>query len=219
MSVQSFDKQPGAASPSATEEVLKPNANKGYLFCKRAFDILAAVLGLIICLIPMLIVGVLIYIESPGPVIFKQERLGKNEVPFMMYKFRSMYLDAEKGRPQWAEKDDPRCTRIGKVIRLWHIDELPQLFNILKGDMTIVGPRPERACFYDEFEKTVPGFRRRLLVKQGLTGLAQLNGGYDATPAEKLFYDEKYIRTQSLWLDLVCMVKTVSVIFSHKGAR
>ncbi len=195
------------------------NRNKGYLFVKRAFDLIASILAVLILLIPMGIVALLIYIESPGPVIYRQERLGLNGKPYMMYKFRSMRLDAEKERPQWAEKDDPRCTKVGRTIRLWHIDEVPQMINIIKGDMTIVGPRPERACYYEEFEKTIPGFKNRLAVKQGLTGWAQVNGGYDFTPAQKLEYDMQYIQSQSIWLDIKCILKTVAVVFSHKGAR
>jgi len=195
------------------------NKNKGYLFFKRVFDLIASVVALLILLLPMAIVALLIYIESPGPVIYKQERLGQGGKPFILYKFRSMYLDAEKEKPQWAEKDDPRCTKVGKVIRLWHIDEFPQIVNILKGDMSIVGPRPERTCFYEEFERTVPGFRNRLAVQQGITGLAQINGGYDIDPAEKLKFDMIYIQNQSLWMDLKCLFKTVSVVFSKKGAR
>ena len=165
MSVISVDAQ------SKNEEIIedalnigesKTEENNNYLFIKRFSDILISIMAGIICFVPMILVSLLIYIESPGPVIYSQERLGKNGKPFTMYKFRSMYLDAEKNGPQWAKVNDNRCTKIGKIIRMCHIDELPQLWNILIGDMSIVGPRPERRYFYDEFEKTIPDFKRRL---------------------------------------------------------
>ena len=200
-------------------EVRKMNNNKAYLFVKRAFDIIVSFGAILILLVPMLIVSALIYIESPGPVIFKQERLGKGGKPFMMYKFRSMRLDAEKNGPQWAVVNDDRCTKIGKIIRVWHIDELPQFVNVLKGEMSIVGPRPEREYFYEEFEKTIHGFRLRLLVDQGLTCIGQVNGCYDLTPEQRLEYDIEYIEKQSVLTDIDCILKTVLVIFNHKGAR
>ena len=167
----------------------------------------------------ILIVALIIRIESPGPAFYKQERLGKNGKIFMMYKLRSMRTDAEKDGPQWATDDDPRCTRVGKVIRAWRIDELPQIWNVIKGDMSVVGPRPEREYFYNDFEKDNPQFRNRLLVDQGLTCIGQADGGYGAEPAEKLAYDVEYINKQSIWTDIKCLCKTVVVIFSHKGSR
>lgn len=208
-----------AVSATAEKREYKANTKKGFLFAKRAFDIVASVLAGIILLIPMLIVALLIVIDSPGPVIYKQERLGKDGKPFMLYKFRSMCVDAEKNGPQWAKYGDPRCTRVGAVIRRWHIDELPQLLNVLKGEMSIVGPRPEREFFYQEFEKELPEYRVRLLVDQGLTCIGQVNGCYDLTPQKRLAYDIEYIEKQSLWLDFKCIMKTFVVIFNHKGAR
>lgn len=200
-------------------KAVKVNESKGYLFIKRAFDITASFCACAILLIPMLIVAALIKIESPGPAIFKQERLGKGGKPFVMYKFRSMRLDAEKNGPQWAKMNDDRCTKIGRIIRLWHIDELPQLINVLKGEMSIVGPRPEREYFYEEFEKTIPDFRLRLLVDQGLTCIGQVNGCYDLTPQKRFEYDIEYIENQSVRTDIICILKTFLVIFNHKGAR
>lgn len=197
----------------------KVNNKKGYLIPKRIFDLVVSLLALLVLLLPMAIVALLIRVESPGPVIYKQERLGKNGKPFMMYKFRSMRNDAEKSGPQWATVGDPRCTRVGKVIRVWHIDELPQLWNVFLGEMTIVGPRPEREFFYKEFEKEIPNFRDRLLVDQGLTCIAQVNGCYDLTPAGRLEYDVEYIQKQSMWTDFKCVLKTFVVLFNHKGAR
>ena len=192
---------------------------KGYLFAKRALDIAASFCALVVLLLPMLVVGAMIWLESPGPALFKQERLGKGGKPFMMYKFRSMRVDAEANGPQWARQDDDRCTRLGHVLRKSRIDELPQLWNILRGDMSLVGPRPERRHFYGKFEAYIPGFRNRLLVQPGLTGLAQVNGGYDLLPEEKIVLDMEYIRTRSFWMDIKCIFRTIAIVFTHIGAR
>ena len=167
----------------------------------------------------MVVIEILIKVDSSGPVLFKQERLGKDGKPFMIYKFRSMGEDAEKDGPKWAEKDDDRCTRIGKVLRKSRLDELPQLLNILKGDMSLVGPRPEREYFYKKFSEYIPDFSKRLKVQPGLTGLAQVNGGYDLGPEEKLKYDLKYIENRGIGLDCKCILKTVRLVFTHEGAR
>ena len=190
-----------------------------YLFIKRVFDVVVSVVGLAVLLIPMLLIAVVIKLDSRGPVLFKQERLGMDGKPFMMYKFRSMYLNAEQDGPQWADKIDCRCTRVGCVLRKTRLDELPQLWNILKGEMSVVGPRPERAYFYDQFETYIHGFRHRMLVKPGLTGLAQINGGYELKPEEKIIYDMEYIQNRSIRMDLACIIKTVRLIFTHEGAR
>lgn len=201
------------------KEPVQIGGSKGYLIVKRVFDITVAVLAGILLLFPMIVIAILIRIDSKGPAIFCQERLGENGKPFVMFKFRSMRLDAESDGPQWAEKNDDRCTKIGRILRSSRLDELPQLINILKGEMSIVGPRPERAYFYDEFEKYIPNFRDRLLVRPGLTGHAQVNGGYDLLPEEKIIYDMEYIAKRSIKLDLECILKTVLVIFSRNGAR
>ena len=130
-----------------------------------------------------------------------------------------MVVDAEKNGPQWAEKDDDRCTKVGRFLRATRLDELVQLFNILKGDMSFVGPRPERECFYNKFEQYIPGFSQRLYVVPGLTGVAQINGGYDLEPQEKVIWDLKYIKSRSFLLDLKVIFKTVCVVFTHNGAR
>ena len=192
---------------------------KAYLIFKRTFDIVFSVLLLILLLLPMAIISLFVYLDSPGPIIFRQERLGKNGRPFTMLKFRSMILDAEKDGPKWADEDDPRCTNIGKLLRKTRLDELPQLINILVGEMSFVGPRPERACFYEEFETYIHGFRERLAVKPGLTGLAQVSGGYDLRPAEKIVYDMYYIHERNTWMDMWCILKTVKLVFTHEGAR
>ena len=193
--------------------------DRGYLFVKRLFDVVASLMAGIVLCIPMALIVLIIRLDSGGPAIFKQERLGKDGKPFTMYKFRSMCQDAEVNGPVWADKDDSRCTRVGRFLRKSRLDELPQLWNILRGDMSIVGPRPERACFYDEFETYIPGFRDRLQVRPGLTGLAQINGGYDLGPEEKIVYDMEYIRNRSWWLDLKCILKTVHLVFTQEGAR
>lgn len=193
--------------------------NSVYSLIKRCFDIIISLISGVILLIPMLIIAILVRIDSPGPAIFKQERLGKDWKPFTILKFRSMRLDAEADGPQWADREDSRCTRIGRILRNSRLDELPQLWNILKGDMSFVGPRPERACFYKEFETYIHGFRNRLLVKPGLTGYAQVNGGYELKPEEKIVYDMEYIKKQSILFDLRCILKTVTLIFTHEGAR
>ena len=200
-------------------EAIRPKNRILFCVTKRMIDIVAATIGLLTLAIPMIVIAIAIKIDSRGPVIFKQERLGKDGVPFVMYKFRSMYTDAEKNGPQWAEKIDWRCTRVGRVLRKTRLDEIPQLLNILRGDMSLVGPRPERAVFYDQFETYIHGFRNRLVVRPGLTGLAQVNGGYDLRPEEKIIYDMEYIQNQSLRMDLTCLLKTIRLIFTHEGAR
>lgn len=200
-----------------TEPIVRGNAV--FFAVKRTMDVILAFVSGLALALPMLIIAFLIKFDSPGPAIFSQERLGRDGKPFIIYKFRTMYLDAEADGPQWAKKHDSRCTPLGRFLRNTRLDELPQIWNILKGDMSIVGPRPERACFYNEFETYIHGFHYRLLVKPGLTGLAQVNGGYDLKPEEKIIYDIQYIENQSILMDLKCMFKTVSLIFTHEGAR
>ena len=195
------------------------NNDPVYLFFKRFFDILLSAVAMLLLAIPMGIVALLIKIESAGPAIYKQERLGKNGVPYTMYKFRSMHIDSEKDGPQWAEVNDARCTRIGRIIRVTHVDELPQLLNVFKGEMSLVGPRPERQYFYDQFETYIPGFKERLRVTPGLTGLSQVNGCYDLLPEERLEYDIEYMEKRSLWFDFKCILKTFVVVLNGKGAR
>ena len=186
---------------------------------KRVLDILGGLVGCFLTGIIFIFIAPAIYISSPGPIFFSQTRIGKNGKPFMILKLRSMRLDAEKNGPRWAERNDSRCTRLGSFLRRSRLDELPQLWNILHGEMSFVGPRPERAYFYDQFEKTIPGFRNRLAVIPGLTGLAQVNGGYDLSPDQKIVFDMKYIENCCVGMDLSCMLKTVRLVFTHEGAR
>ena len=136
-----------------------------------------------------------------------------------MYKIRSMIINAEKNGAQWANKHDMRITKLGKIIRKTRIDELPQLINVIKGEMSLIGPRPEREIFYKEFERDISNFRQRLIVKPGITGYAQVNGGYDVTPKEKLDKDLYYIENRNINLDLKIVLKTVGTVLSGNGAR
>lgn len=191
-----------------------------YRFIKRLFDFLLSLIGLIICLIPMIIIAIIVKCSSKGGAFYKQKRLGYKGKEFTLIKFRSMRKDAEAQGAQWSKgDDDPRITKVGRFLRKTRLDELPQLINILLGQMSIVGPRPERQVFYEEFEKYIHGFNQRLLVKPGLTGWAQVNGGYDLKPEEKIIYDIHYMKHRSLWMDLKCIIKTVVVVFTHEGAK
>ncbi|EMA7400084.1 sugar transferase [Bacillus albus] len=193
--------------------------SKLYLGSKYILDVIFALLGLIILAPVILIFSLLIILESPGSPFYLQERLGINGSKFNVIKLRSMRNDAEKNGAKWAEKNDPRITKIGLFIRKTRIDELPQLFNILKGEMSLVGPRPERPMFTEKFEREIPGFKKRLEVKPGLTGWAQVNGGYEITPREKLRLDIYYINNSSLLLDFKIILKTIKVVCTGDGAR
>lgn len=196
-----------------------PNGGVLYRFMKRSFDILVGLVGSVLFALPMALIALAIRLDSPGPALYRQQRLGLGEKTFTMYKFRSMNIDAEAAGPRWAMPHDTRVTRVGRFLRNSHLDELPQLWNILFGSMSLVGPRPERPCFYKEFETYIHGFRHRLLVKPGLTGLAQINGGYELRPEEKILYDMRYIESRTLLLDLKCILKTFALFFTHDGAR
>ena len=191
-----------------------------YDFFKRAFDIVLSAIALIILLIPMLILAIAIKCVSKGPAFFLQERLGLNGKVIRIVKFRTMHNDAETNGAQWSMgDDDPRIFPLGRVLRKCRLDELPQLWCILKGDLTFVGPRPERECFYNEFEKYIHGFKERLRVKQGLTGHAQVMGGYDLKPEEKIVYDVEYIKNRSFLIDMRIILKTIGVVLKREGAK
>lgn len=200
-------------------EYAVPNGGKVYLFAKRSFDLAVSLIAAVILIIPMAIIALFIACDSKGPVLYKQERYGKNKKVFTIYKFRTMRVDAEANGPKWADQEDSRCTKVGKFLRKCRFDEFPQLINIIRGDMSFVGPRPERPCFYEEFETYIHGFENRLAVTPGLTGLAQINGGYNLKPEEKIIYDMEYIKTRSFWLDIKLMFSTVKFVFNHDGAR
>ena len=190
-----------------------------YRRAKRMVGLLISILFLILIIPICLIACFFIVIESSGNPIYMQERVGLNGQKFIMYKLRSMYLDAEKNGYQWAEKNDPRITKIGHFIRRTRIDEFPQIINIIKGEMSIIGPRPERPEFINEFLKDIPNFNERLAVRPGITGWAQVNGGYELTPKDKLVYDLFYINHESIKLDFLILLKTIKVIFTGHGSR
>lgn len=191
-----------------------------YDFFKRVFDIALSAIALIVLFIPMLILAVAIKCVSKGPAFFTQDRLGLNGKTIRIVKFRTMHNDAEINGAQWSMgEDDPRIFPLGRVLRKCRADELPQLWCILKGDLSFVGPRPERECFYNEFEKYIHGFRERLRVKQGLTGYAQVMGGYDLKPEEKIVYDVEYIKNRSFLLDMRIILKTIGVVLKREGAK
>ena len=189
-------------------------------FWKRILDALFGVLGLIITAIVFIFIAPIIKLTSPGKIFYKQERVGYMGKIITIYKFRSMKSDAEKETgPVWAQKDDPRVTKIGKFMRKTRIDELPQSWNILKGEMSLVGPRPERPILTEEFHQKWPEFAKRLRTIPGITGWAQINGGYDISPKEKCILDNYYIDNWSLWFDLKIIFKTARIIFTGNGAR
>ncbi len=189
-------------------------------FAKRTFDIVFASILLVLVSPLMLVIAGLVWL-TPGPVIYRQTRVGEGGKHFTMFKFRTMRRDAEEpGRPAWAVRNDPRVTWIGRMLRRTHLDELPQLWDVLKGDMSIVGPRPERPEFIPTLEKAVPLFTRRLLVKPGITGWAQLRRDYASDTegaAEKLSYDLWYLRHRNLVVDLAICAKTFSSVILRPG--
>ena len=191
----------------------------GYRFVKRTFDVVSCGCALIVLAIPVGIIALKIKSESPGPVIYAQRRVGKDGKIFDVYKFRSMYIDAEARGAQWAQGDDPRVTPFGKVMRKTRLDEIPQFWNIVKGDMSLIGPRPERPAFCEEFEKRIHGWHYRTCVRPGLSGLAQVTGGYDLLPKEKVVLDLEYIETRSVSRDLRIILKTLGVVSTGEGAR
>ena len=180
-------------------------------FKKILEDYFVAIVAIIITSPIMLVTAIAIKLESPGPIIFKQERIGYGGKPFMMYKFRSMKVqDEDEEKSQWTTEDDPRKTRVGSFIRKMSIDELPQFFNVLKREMSVVGPRPERPYFVEQFKKTIPKYMVKHQVRPGLTGLAQVNGYRGNTSIEKrIEYDIRYVENWSLVLDIQIMLKTI----------
>lgn len=228
----------------------KADSIGGAILAKRIFDVVVASLALILASPVMLLAALAIRIDSRGPIFFLQERIGINKrrsdrrrstlaiesgcrrgadrrkelnagKPFMIYKFRTMVQDAEKGGPKLACENDPRITRVGRLMRKTRIDELPQFINVIRGDMSFIGPRPERSFYINQVKREVPEFTMRLVVKPGITGLAQVENGYTRTVGEmkgKLFYDLKYIANLSLAQEIRILFKTVYVVVTGKGA-
>ena len=190
---------------------------------KRIVDILISLI-LILLLSPLLlIVALLIKVDTKGPVLFFQERVGKDKRSYSVVKFRSMFVDAEKeSGPVWADSDDCRVTKVGRITRALRIDEIPQIWNVLKGEMSFVGPRPERAFFVAELEKQIPYYNERFSVKPGITGWAQINYDYSASleeTVEKLNYDLFYIKNMSIFMDIMIIFKTIKTVIFRQGAR
>jgi exopolysaccharide biosynthesis polyprenyl glycosylphosphotransferase len=198
-------------------------ARKKFQQFKRLFDFLTASLGLVLVSPLMLIIAILIKFDSPGPVFFCQERLGKNGKIFKMWKFRTMRYNAEMGTgPVWAAEADPRITHLGNFLRKSHLDEIPQLINVFKGEMSLIGPRPERLEFTEMINGHIRNFNQRLKVRPGITGLAQVRYRYGASikdAARKLKYDLLYIKRMCWMLDLRIMFWTVGRVLSGEGAR
>lgn len=188
---------------------------------KRVIDLIISLLILVLSAPITILTAIAIKIDSKGPVLFKQERLGQNGKPFNVLKFRSMIQDAEKYTgPVWSQKDDPRVTRMGKFVRKVRIDEIPQMFNVLKGEMSLVGPRPERAYFVEKLSKEIPYYKRRLKVRPGITGWAQIKHKYDESIEDvkiKLRYDLFYIENMSLRMDFKILFRTIFVVAFARG--
>ncbi|GLI39258.1 TIGR03013 family PEP-CTERM/XrtA system glycosyltransferase [Geobacter hydrogenophilus] len=190
---------------------------------KRSTDLVLSLVGIILVLPVLPFIALGIRITSPGPILFRQVRVGQGDRPFALYKFRSMRADAEKASGAvWAQKDDPRITRFGKFLRTSRLDELPQLYNVLRGDMSLVGPRPERPEFVDKLKEVIPYYSERHFVKPGVTGWAQVKYPYGASvddAIEKLRYDLYYIKNMSMLLDIIIVLETIKVVLFGRGSR
>jgi sugar transferase (PEP-CTERM system associated) len=195
----------------------------GRTFVKRLFDLVAASILLLLALPVMLLTAIAIALEDGFPVFYRQERVGRNGRLFNVIKFRSMRRDAEgDGKPRWASANDDRTTRVGRIIRKLRIDELPQLYSVLTGDMSLVGPRPERPYFVDQLTRDIPFYAVRHSVKPGVTGWAQVSYHYGASvddSIQKLQYDLYYVKNHKLFLDIVILFETVGVVLTGKGAQ
>ena len=190
---------------------------------KRSCD-LAVGTALLVLLLPLMaMTAVAVKLDSPGPVFYRQQRVGRFDTTFTLFKFRSMTADAEaNGSPRWAQKQDPRTTRVGRFMRATRIDELPQLTNVIRGEMSLVGPRPERRHFVEQLARSIPFYRQRTYVKPGLTGWAQVNFPYGASiedAREKLAYDLYYVKNRTIMLDALILVSTIRVVLFREGAR
>jgi sugar transferase (PEP-CTERM system associated) len=190
---------------------------------RRAIDVALSLMGLILVAPFMGLAALSIKLDSSGPVLFRQERVGKDGKVFVLYKFRSMHVDAEQlTGPVWASEDDPRVTRVGRVLRKIRLDETPQMFNVLLGDMSFIGPRPERPVFVNQLKEKIPLYALRSAVKPGITGWAQVKYSYGSTvedALEKLQYDLYYIKNMSIFLDLLILLKSLQVVLFGRGAR
>jgi sugar transferase (PEP-CTERM system associated) len=212
-------------------DLLKPSTlifSRGFrrrtvsMVCKRAMDF-TGVLAALVVLAPILaFFALLIKVDSEGPVIYRQTRVGRHGMPYSMLKFRSMLWDAELQGPRWASEGDPRVTRVGRWLRKWRLDELPQLINVLKGEMSLVGPRPERPIFVQDLRRTIPYYDLRHTVRPGITGWAQIRFRYAASHEDshvKLQYDLYYLKNLSLALDLRILLESIRVVLKGQGSR
>lgn len=190
------------------------------LFVKRSFDLAVALVLALPALLLLLITGLAVSLSSPGPVIFSQERVGFRGRPFILYKLRTMIVDAEgESGPVFSMEEDDRVTPVGRFLRATRLDELPQLYNVLRGDLSIVGPRPERPYFVEKFQSEMPEYKLRHLVKPGITGLAQVNGYYATDSQDKLRYDLYYLSDYSLLLDFRILLLTIPTLFNREAAK
>ena len=191
------------------------------IFMKRGFDLVCSTIILLLSFPVIIVTAALVYLEDRGPIFYSQVRVGKDGTPFKVHKFRSMRSDAEKGgKPQWAAKDDPRVTRVGNFIRKVRIDELPQILNVFAGEMSFVGPRPERPYFVEQLIEVVPYYNVRHSIKPGITGWAQVRYGYGSSAddaLQKLQYDLYYVKNNSLFLDLLILIDTLKVVLFRGG--
>jgi len=187
---------------------------------KRAIDIILASIGLLFLLPFTALIALAIYIDSPGPILYSQERVGLGGRRFTLWKFRSMRVNAENGKAVWAQKNDSRVTRVGRILRRTHVDEFPQFWNVLKGEMSVIGPRPERPEFTAELEKVIPSYRVRHTVKPGMAGWGLVCQGYGGSETEawlKLQYDLYYIKHRSTFFDVVILLKSVIHMVAFRG--
>jgi lipopolysaccharide/colanic/teichoic acid biosynthesis glycosyltransferase len=191
-----------------------------YRSIKRFLDILLAIAAGLILSPLILFTAILVKLSSKGSIFFLQERVGLNMIPFMIWKFRSMYITAEETAPQLSSDDNDRVTNWGKIMRKWRLDELPQLYNVINGDMSIVGPRPERKFYIDQIVKTHPEYLNLLKVKPGLTSLGMVKFGYAENVAEmikRMKFDLAYVEDPSIGLDIKIMLQSIKVVFAGKG--
>jgi lipopolysaccharide/colanic/teichoic acid biosynthesis glycosyltransferase len=237
--------QPRFELPQTVESVQAEAVSRSgrlYLKIRQVIDCGVALMAMLAFWILFPFIALAIKIDSPGPVFFRQERIGANRRrprragftgederkilrpgrPFQIFKLRTMHVDAEAKGPQWASQNDPRVTRVGRYLRKTRLDEFPQFLNVLRGDMSVIGPRPERLCFIRQFEKSVPHYRDRLLVRPGITGLAQVRNGYDKdteSVIKKVELDREYIISPNVVADLKIMLSTVRVVVTGAGAN
>jgi exopolysaccharide biosynthesis polyprenyl glycosylphosphotransferase len=199
-------------------EVLHDEPTAGGIVVKRVFDAILAALLLVVAVPVMAVVAGAVALTAGRPVIFRQTRVGKDGAPFTIFKFRTMQREAEQETgPVLASENDPRVTTLGRVLRATRLDELPQLWNVLRGDMSFVGPRPERPEFVCQYETDIQGYRERFKVRPGLTGYAQVNGEYHTSAMTKLKYDLSYMYNRSFWLDLKILSETAKVMLTRRG--